>query len=34
MASKRQKKVKIIVYIMITLMILSTFTYGLAAFTN
>ncbi|MEJ8765242.1 MULTISPECIES: stressosome-associated protein Prli42 [Oceanobacillus] len=30
--SKRQRRTKIIVYVMIILMLLSTFTYGLAAF--
>ncbi|WP_163537716.1 stressosome-associated protein Prli42 [Gracilibacillus sp. YIM 98692] len=32
MATKREKRVKVIVYIMIIAMILSTFTAGLAAF--
>ncbi|MCT2537469.1 stressosome-associated protein Prli42 [Aquibacillus koreensis] len=32
MATKRQKRIKVIVYIMIIAMILSTFTAGLAAF--
>ncbi|UOQ47513.1 MULTISPECIES: stressosome-associated protein Prli42 [Gracilibacillus] len=34
MASKREKRTKIIVYIMIVAMILSTFTAGLAMFIN
>ncbi|MBM7569745.1 stressosome-associated protein Prli42 [Aquibacillus albus] len=30
--SKRERRMKIIIYIMVILMILSTFTYGLAMF--
>ncbi|MDC3415451.1 stressosome-associated protein Prli42 [Aquibacillus salsiterrae] len=30
--SKRERRMKIIVYVMVILMILSTFTYGLAMF--
>ncbi|KAB8138403.1 stressosome-associated protein Prli42 [Gracilibacillus oryzae] len=32
MASKRQKRIKLIVYIMIIAMVLSTLTMGLSAF--
>ncbi|MBB6511730.1 hypothetical protein GGQ92_000497 [Gracilibacillus halotolerans] len=32
MASKRQKRMKLIIYIMIAAMVLSTITYGLAMF--
>ncbi|WP_175495378.1 stressosome-associated protein Prli42 [Gracilibacillus orientalis] len=34
MASKREKRMKLIIYIMIVAMVLSTFTAGLAAFIN
>ncbi len=34
MASKREKRIKIIIYIMILAMVLSTFTAGLAMFAN
>ncbi|WP_158413458.1 stressosome-associated protein Prli42 [Gracilibacillus boraciitolerans] len=34
MASKREKRIKLIVYIMILAMVLSTFTAGLAMIAN
>ncbi|MGP4042287.1 stressosome-associated protein Prli42 [Gracilibacillus sp. D59] len=34
MASKREKRMKLVIYIMIIAMVLSTFTAGLAMFIN